>query len=350
MSTQTFIILSGAPFGVTGGGQQPAQLARQLVLRGHKVGFYQDVPSRVQPPGIQIVGVPANCYAHFWFGSVEDSYSYWWGFIQPLWPLRKNGHVVVCCPIPWFVGAHQIFKSYGWRTSYFVLDDWSEITKQRCDWYNARNEEMLVRTADHVLVTAEALRKKVDSWGVKAHLVPNGYDASVFDQIKISQSETLLPDPCTKRLIYWGCLDGPWFDWTLVRGIAEARPDWEVHLIGGNPSVILDLPNVVYHGTVPTEELMKYRGDVGIIPFKINAVSEAVDPIKAYEYLACGMPVVASVMPQLNHWPGVTMANPNVRDWVAAVERTVLRPRVQQFLQGKSWRDRAHQFLEVVSA
>jgi hypothetical protein len=97
---------------------------------------------------------------------------------------------------------------------------------------------------------------------------------------------------------YFGYLAGAWFDWALVAAAARARQAWRFHLIGygGAPEGIALPPNVALLGKKPYGELASYAAswDVAMVPFKPDPLAAGADPIKTYEYLALGLPVVVT--------------------------------------------------------
>ncbi|HEV2846016.1 MAG TPA: glycosyltransferase [Thermoanaerobaculia bacterium] len=97
---------------------------------------------------------------------------------------------------------------------------------------------------------------------------------------------------------YFGYLAGAWFDWELIAEAARRRPAWRFYLIGygGSPEGMTLTDNVVLLGKKPQGELAAYAAnwDVAVIPFKPDRLAAGADPIKTYEYLAMGLPVVAT--------------------------------------------------------
>lgn len=101
----------------------------------------------------------------------------------------------------------------------------------------------------------------------------------------------------------------------LIRQLAPALPDMEFHIIGGQESDIahwrsqLQRPNVHFHGFVPHHRLPAYYAaiDVALIPNQAKVAGAAsnseigrwTSPLKAFEYMAMGLPIVASAIPPL---------------------------------------------------
>jgi hypothetical protein len=90
---------------------------------------------------------------------------------------------------------------------------------------------------------------------------------------------------------------------------------------------------------------------VGIIPFKINKLSAAVDPIKIYEYLALGLPVVSFFMPQIKDYPNTSLAN-SVEEFVKELNSIVQSNKdytdLDDWLVQNTWKDRVNQYRELM--
>ncbi len=103
---------------------------------------------------------------------------------------------------------------------------------------------------------------------------------------------------------YYGAL-AEWFAPELIEAAATAHPEWNFVLIGLNSGADLRpigrLKNVHLLGERSYAALPDYlhRFDVATIPFKLNDLTRATDPIKFYEYLSAGKPVVAVDLPEL---------------------------------------------------
>jgi hypothetical protein len=149
-----------------------------------------------------------------------------------------------------------------------------------------------------------------------------------------------LPDAGT-IIGYHGSLYGDWFDWDSVRRVAEANPQAAVVLIGDDkdPHPVMP-PNVFSLGLRAQGDLPGYvqRFDVGLIPFKVNDTTHAVSPLKAYEYLASGVPIAA---PPLRALDGLDGVHTNA-DLVAAVAAALSAdpPDRGPALKEHSWEDR----------
>jgi hypothetical protein len=112
---------------------------------------------------------------------------------------------------------------------------------------------------------------------------------------------------------YMGTI-GEWVDFDALIGLAKARPEWSIVLIGPLTvqrfaSVLAGIPNLHWLGEKGYGELPGYLGhfDVCLIPFEVNAFTQKIYPTKFHQYLGAGKPVVSSDLPDLKPFsPWVT--------------------------------------------
>src|SRR4029077_11316268 len=103
---------------------------------------------------------------------------------------------------------------------------------------------------------------------------------------------------------YYGAL-ADWIDFDLIAVLATQNPQWHFVLAGDvfvNDLRGLDaMRNVKLLGLRPFEDMppLLWHFDVCLIPFKLNAITHAVDPVKLYEYLSGGKPVVSVPLKEL---------------------------------------------------
>lgn len=165
-----------------------------------------------------------------------------------------------------------------------------------------RRERELIGRVDHVVYTAATLEAHVSAAQPRcATYVPNGADVGHFLRCEGEDMPTRpaeYADTDSPIAVYVGAI-ASWFDVALLSGCAAKLPGVTFVVIGPvdtDVSKLAGLANVRLLGRRPYDALPGYlhHADVGLIPFKRNALVDGVSPIKLYEYLACGLPVVAT--------------------------------------------------------
>jgi glycosyltransferase involved in cell wall biosynthesis len=119
-------------------------------------------------------------------------------------------------------------------------------------------------------------------------------------------------------------------DLALLADVAAQRPDWRIELVGplsygldaDELARLRALPNVHFAGAVPPEQVPAVMAgcDVGLIPYKLNEQTRHVNPLKVYEYLAAGKPVVGTPLPELAQFQPLVRVAGDVDGFVGAVE------------------------------
>jgi len=119
-----------------------------------------------------------------------------------------------------------------------------------------------------------------------------------------------------------------WVDLDLVRDIAKRRPDWSFALVGKQATgteALRGLPNVHLLGQKPYALLPAYcRGfDVGIIPFRKSDLTLRANPLKLREYLAAGLPVVSTSLPEVARYGGLVHLAEGTDGFTQAIARAL---------------------------
>jgi glycosyltransferase involved in cell wall biosynthesis len=222
-------------------------------------------------------------------------------------------------------------------------------------------EARLIREADLVCATGGLLAERPREVSPQVLLLPNGVDLAAFPvpaACPAAASPGAAGRPAT--IGYVGAL-GPWFDVEAVAAAAGALPDWRFRLAGKveDPEVaaLAGLPNLETVGEIPFAEVAGFLSglDVALVPFRDLPLTRAVDPVKLYEALAMGLPVVARRLPETERWaePLVYLYD-GPEDFVRQVRRAVAErgPEAacerRRVAEGESWDRRADALLRAV--
>ncbi|MFL6263454.1 MAG: glycosyltransferase [Thermoanaerobaculia bacterium] len=219
-------------------------------------------------------------------------------------------------------------------------------------------EARLIRQADLVCATAGLLAERPREVSPRVLLLPNGVDLGAFPAPAAARDERAR----AITIGYVGAL-GPWFDVEAVEAAALSLPDWRFRLAGQveDPEVaaLAGLPNLETVGEIPFGDVPGFLSglDAALVPFRDLPLTRAVDPVKLYEALAMGLPVVARRLPETARWaePLVYLYDDpeefvrQVRRAVAEQSPEIARER-RRVAEGESWDRRAATLLESVRA
>jgi len=186
--------------------------------------------------------------------------------------------------------------------SFTIFDCIDEPTGIFAHWNNDHIWEKSIENADIVPCSATKLYKMAKKYNKEAFLVPNGCDYEHFKPKQWTIPEDLKNLP-GKKITFTGAV-APWLDIQLIYEVARNYPDDSIVLVGYLYDMGLENapPNIYFLGHKDYKILPAYLhySDVLIIPFdKDNPVVGSTNPIKLWEYLATGKPIVTTDIPEV---------------------------------------------------
>lgn len=238
---------------------------------------------------------------------------------------------------PWFARyvdlvapRHIVYHVYD---QYDLMPDWTAELEQA--------ERMLLRRADLVFcasqMMADALERKVAR---RIEVLPNGADvAAFFDAARLAQEPPDLA-PIPHPRIGWSGSLHPQIDFGLVAELAQRRPDWHFVFVGNKVDyaearaeeeyrLCLQRPNVHFLGYKKHNDVPAYvvGMDVNMMCYRLSDRTwiKANSPLKLYEYLAAGRPVVAANLPSVQAVAEVVQIAESVDEWESCIEEAILR-------------------------
>jgi glycosyltransferase involved in cell wall biosynthesis len=195
---------------------------------------------------------------------------------------------------------------------YHCVDDIA--AQERIDTASFRAaESRFAARADLVLASAPALARRLRTISSNVMEAPNVADTKLFSRALIPSPPAsldpgmaALPAP---RIVFTGAIVALKLDLSLLVELARLRRGWSFALVGpigpGEPntdiSAIAAEPNIHLLGPRTYGELpdVLRAADAGLIPYARNTLTDSIFPMKVYEYLAAGLPVVATPLPAL---------------------------------------------------
>lgn len=228
-----------------------------------------------------------------------------------------------------------------------------------------RWEQELVQRAAGAVVTArpllEALRKRRP--GLRIELIRNGVDVDRF-QTGARSLPRPRDLPAGERPIvgFVGALYD-WIDWKLIAAVASALPEYDFVFVGphdrrSSTGKLAKVANVTFTGPRPYEQVPAYvqAFDICWVPFDRSNVSRAANPVKIYEYLSLGKPVVSTPVADTQSFGGQVVVGRGPDEIVARLRAArgesddrAAAARVR-FAQENSWDIRAAQYVSFVAS
>lgn len=165
-----------------------------------------------------------------------------------------------------------------------------------------RLEAETLRQVDACVVTAQALYDQRRAKIANLHLIPNAADVEHFGRAREGPIDPLVENIPGPRLGFLGAVHY-WIDIDLLTHVARSQPDWHIVLVGPtavDTASLRMLPNVHLLGRQPFEALPRFVAgfDICLNPYVLDDVAKGCSPLKLYEYLATGKPVVSVPMPE----------------------------------------------------
>lgn len=231
-------------------------------------------------------------------------------------------------PITWtFVPtSSDIVGTLGERQIvYHCVDEYSSFSDAANEV--RRCEESLLAKSDLVLVCSARLLETKKPLNPRTYLVTHGVDHAHFraatdPNLPIASELRNLPHP----ILGFHGLIADWVDLPLLAELAKLKPGWSIVLVGRadtNLDPIKGLSNVHCLGHRPYARLPEYlRGfDVALLPFVMNQLTISSNPLKLREYLAAGLPVVSTPLPEVLRFGSLVRTANTAEEYVCEIEK-----------------------------
>jgi GT2 family glycosyltransferase/glycosyltransferase involved in cell wall biosynthesis len=314
--------------------QRPQQLMTQFAQQGWRV-FYI-VPSRdalqdkayvLEQKATNVTQVRLHCAVpHDYYTQLPsaEQCAHYRAALHALCVEQQISHAWSVVHLSYWT---PLVLSLGWPVVYDCMDDWDGFPNIGPRLLEA--ERQLAAVADLVTVSAVLLHDKWVDRSQTCTLIRNAVEFPFFQQH--CKPNAVLPAFDGPVIGYYGAL-ADWFDFELLADIARRRPDWTFVLVG---DVFVDdllgldrLPNVRLEGPKPYEQMPLYlhHFDVCLIPFRLYHVTHAVDPVKLYEYLSVGKPVVSVPLEEIRHYADLVYFATSAETFIEQINCALVEP------------------------
>jgi glycosyltransferase involved in cell wall biosynthesis len=184
------------------------------------------------------------------------------------------------------------------RLAYDVMDDLASFA--HAPEALVTNQRRALAHADVVYAGGRSLHRGVVAQGrPDCHLFPSGVETDHYERARALRGS----EP-TRVAGYVGVIDER-LDLRLLAELASSLPDWTIRMVGPvtkiDPATLPRASNIDYTGMAAYEQLPEVMAglDVALMPFALNAATRSISPTKTLEYLAAGLPVVSTRVPDV---------------------------------------------------
>jgi glycosyltransferase involved in cell wall biosynthesis len=211
-------------------------------------------------------------------------------------------------PLLWlnpYYAIHLLGRMGECAVVYDVGDDWTSFKQQ--PWFLRlikQEDDELTGRADVVIVVSERLFEMKRTLAKRLHHIPNGVYVEQYAKIadRTVAAHEITRDWPKPVLGYTGTIHPDRVDLALVEQLAQRMPQATVALVGPvqldepNRRRLEAIPNIKLPGPVPFEQVPSVMAgfDVCIVPHRVTDFTESLSPLKLYEYLASGLPIVST--------------------------------------------------------
>jgi teichuronic acid biosynthesis glycosyltransferase TuaH len=272
-------------------------------------------------------------------------------------------------PLLWinpYYATHMVGQLGEEGVVYDVGDDWTSFP-QPTEWLRklvVAEDEELTRRADAVIVVSKRLFEMKQQHARRLYHIPNGVYVERYAAVC---NRTLPPHPLARNwnhpvLGYTGSVHQDRLNIDMIAALAKAYPQATIALVGPNmldPSAAAALSahkNILLTGPVDFSEMPQIMSafDVCIVPHRVNDFTESLSPLKLYEYLASGLPTVATPASGFRQFPHLIHLAADNESFIEAVgvalnEPASLRRQRQVAASEHSWDARLDEIESVVA-
>lgn len=347
--------------------QRPQHLARELAAAGHRVFYISnhfidraapgfsvealDAEGRLFQVHLHLAGSPAIYEA----APDETQREQLRAGIGELLTWTRSRACVSLVQHPYWLETAQLLPNRC--TVYDCMDHHGGFADNTQEVL-AREHE-LMRNADLLVVTSDWLQAETAKCNPRSLMVRNACQYEHFCE----PPDDVFRDPRGRRVIgYYGAI-AEWFDLDLLEKVARRHPDCLVLLVGGDTAGaqqrLRHLDNVEFTGEVAYAKLpyYLYGFDVCLLPFQVIPLTLATNPVKVYEYLSAGKPVVSIDLPEIRQFGDLVRSGADHDAFLAALAATLGAPsdaqeiaRRKAFAAEQTWAHRVNDLVGGVDA
>lgn len=270
-------------------------------------------------------------------------------------------------PTHQLLDCYKLLRTRGVRTIYDQRDNWrgalEHFGPEAFDGTSRPGgrgiEEEYLAASSGLVAVSRYLRDRFPASSRRAH-IPNAISLSALDLLGRDSQKVTRADP--PLVVFIGTMIPITFDWEYFTSVAQACPDMTFLLLGrGRPGATAEenelthgLPNVRALAWVSYREALSIlrEATAAIVPRRVNPITLGQSPLKVFDYICAGLPVVTTPLPEITGYP-LVYAAPDPADAVAALRdlcRKGPSPHAvaasRAFVRANTWRHRRKEMHE----
>lgn len=351
-NTKNVFIFGTVPYFDVGGGQRSSQFAKIFNKMGYSVYYiYAYECSESNIPMISIPSVYHKYVKNADYDEVSEC-------------AREDDIFIFEAPIKTFEKFLGLAILRNCKIVYENIDNWetslgnlffSENTLKLMLNY----AHMIVSTSKKLVEQTEAYVKKYCKNEKQVYYLANAVDDELFEPRKHYEKPLDLVVG-EKTLLYYGSLWGEWFDWDIIKAVANSSEKISINLIGdysGIKNIKEEMPsNVHFLGIKKQEQLPSYLKhiDFALLPFKTGKIGDYVSPLKIFEYISMDKQILATNLPDIQNYPR-TFISEKAEDWINQINTVDLNKNNEKaasqrdlFINENNWYSRCSKILDVL--
>lgn len=239
------------------------------------------------------------------------------------------------------------------------IEQFSDLEKEDVNRYEGK----LVNICSNVIVSSEYLKQKLNNkYPIKEKIfvINNGVELEKFSVDNIDKQyvcDFLDKDETRIKICYVGTVS-KWFDFELIKRVADERCDVIFYIIGpienqSDISKIKEYSNIKIIGPKPYDEVgnILYNMDITVMPFVVNDLIKAVNPVKIYEYLALGKPVISVRYNETEKFRDFVYLYDNYKEFMKCIDIANANKfdlKRIEFAKENTWEQRVEQLIKLI--
>lgn len=339
--------------------QRPQQIFSRLGSMGFNIFYVSPITSNVEyissvSKGVYEVHVRSSVSGnllrdfHLEGNAVDEFVDSFKGLVNEY--VKEDSLVFTLHPV-W---KDVVFKLDGMKKVYDLMDLYEGFHDARKELVEGERE--LISSSDIVLCTADSLYEYGKKLNKNIHLVKNGCDCECFSNV----SRNGILDGLSGRPVvgYFGAISS-WLDVDLLEYVVRENQNKDFVFLGSintkNVRKLYHFKNVFFLGEVEYMSLTGYLGyfDVCIIPFVLNDLIKNTNPVKFYEYISSGKPVVSVRLPELEEYSDICYLASTKEEFSkyigeALKEEKGLVERRKKVAKENSWEERVREIVKII--